>query len=205
MKSRKLVFAAVASFACCAALAPLVLPTPVAAQSAPTAGNVIPDGGRFAIKGKVQAIDPGAGTITIGTDSNGAVPLVVAPGVSLEDITVGDIVSGHYSRTVTFVIAGPNVSVAPVAPSTTVGHAVVPGAIGPAGGTIVGRVVKRDGPNSFDVVDATGGGVYTILVANHTRQAAVKLLNIGDSVTVVVSPLTLVSVAECSFFGLIGC
>ena len=205
MKYRNLVVSAIASLACSAALSPLVLPTTVAAQSAPTVSNVIPDGGRFAIKGKVQAIDAAAGTITIGTESNGALPLVVAPGVSLEDIAVGDIVSGHYSRTVTFVVAGPNVSVAPIAPSPTVGHAVVPGAIGPAGGTIVGRVVKRDSTNSFDVVDATGGGVYTILVANHTRQAAVKLLNIGDSITVVVSPLTLVSVAECTFFGLIGC
>lgn len=128
-------------------------------------------------------------------------PLVVAPGVSLEDISVGDTVSGHYSRTVTFVVAGPNVSVAPVAPSTTVGHAVVPGTIGPEGGTIVGRVVKLNGPASFDVVDASGGGIYTIQVANHTRQAIVKLLNVGDSVTVVVGPLTLISVAECGFFG----
>ena len=70
---------------------------------------------------------------------------------------------------------------------------------------IIGRVVKKDGATSFDVVDATGGGVYTIQVANPTRQAAIQLLNVGDSVTVVVSPPTLVSVAECSFFGLIGC
>lgn len=203
MQSRKFFVAAVATatLACAAAFAPIMLPTPVAAQSNPAFTNVVPDGGRFAIQGKVQAINPGANTITIVTQSNTALPLVVAPGISLQDVSVGDTVSGHYSRSVTFVVGGPNVAVAPAAPSTTVGVAVVPGSIGPAGGTIAGRVVKVDGANSFDVVDATGGGVYTIKVTNPARQPVVKLLNVGDLVSVVVGPLTLISIAECGLFG----
>jgi hypothetical protein len=72
---------------------------------------------------------------------------------------------------------------------------------------IVGRVVKLDGPSSFDVVNANGGGVYTIKVTNPTRQAAFKLLKVGDSVTVSVSPLIVTSIAKCGLFGkgLFGC
>lgn len=70
MTSRKMFVAALATtaLACAATVTPLVLPTPLAAQVNPTKSNVIPDGGRFAIKGKVQAIDPAANTINIATE-----------------------------------------------------------------------------------------------------------------------------------------
>jgi hypothetical protein len=72
---------------------------------------------------------------------------------------------------------------------------------------IVGRVVKLDGPSSFDVVNANGGGIYTIKTTDPTRQTAIGLLKVGDSVTVSVSPIIATSVAKCGLFGkgLFGC
>ena len=79
--------------------------------------------------------------------------------------------------------------------------------IGANAAVIVGRVVKLDGPSSFDVVNANGGGVYTIKITNPARQASFKILKVGDSVTVSVSPLIVTSIAKCGLFGkgLFGC
>jgi hypothetical protein len=100
------------------------------------------------------------------------------------------------------------VAVAQVAATSTVGQvAQTPGGIGPDATTIVGRVVKLGGPSSFDVVNPTGGGIYTIKTTNPTREAAIGLLKVGDSITVSVSPIIATSVAKCGLFGkgLFGC
>jgi hypothetical protein len=64
-----------------------------------------------------------------------------------------------------------------------------------------------NGPTGFDVVNANGGGIYTIKTTNPTREAAVAALKVGDSITVSVSPLIATSVAKCGLFGkgLLGC
>jgi hypothetical protein len=208
MKTRQHAFAvpATIALACAAALAPLILPASVAAQPNPTMTNVVPDGGNFATQGKIQALDPGASTLTIAPESSPPIPMTVAPGVNLTDISVGDVASVHYTRSVTFVVGGPSVAVSQA--TTTVGQvAQTPGGIGPGATTIVGRVVKLNGPTSFDVVNANGGGIYTIKTTNPAREAAIGMLKVGDSVTASISPITATSVAKCGLFGkgLFGC
>ena len=196
------------ALACAAVFTPLILSAPAAAQSNPTMTNVIPDGGHFATQGKIQAIDPGALTLTIVPESSAPIPMTVAPGVDLTDISVGDVASVHYRRSVTFVVGSPNVSVAQVPATSTVGQvAQTPGGIGPGPAVIVGRVVKLNGPNSFDVVNANGGGIYTIKTTDPTRQAAIALLKVGDSITVSISPIIATDVAKCGLLGLglFGC
>jgi hypothetical protein len=85
--------------------------------------------------------------------------------------------------------------------------AKTPGGIGYNAAVVVGRVVKLNGPNSFDVVNANGGGIYTIQTTNPSREAAINLLKPGDSITVSVSPLIATSVAKCGplGLGLFGC
>ena len=211
MNTHKLSFAATVTtaLAWATAFTPLVLSIPVAAQSNnPTMTNVVPDGGHFATQGKIQTLDPGALTLTIVPENSAPVPMTVAPGVDLTDVSVGDVASVHYTRSVTFVVGGPNVAVDSVPATSTVGQvAQTPGGIGYNAAVIVGRVVKLDGPNSFDVVNANGGGIYTIKVTNPMRQAAFKMLKVGDSVTVSVSPLIVTSIAKCGLFGmgLFGC
>ncbi|MFL5283063.1 MAG: hypothetical protein ACJ8AW_19245, partial [Rhodopila sp.] len=68
--------------------------------------------------------------------------------------------------------------------------AQTPGGIGADATRIAGRVVKLNGPTSFDVVNANGGGIYTIKTTNPAREAAIGMLKVGDSVTASISPIT---------------
>src|SRR5271163_20163 len=97
----------VTALAFAAAFTPLMLPTPVAAQTDPTMTNVVPDGGEFAAQGKIQALDPGASTLTLVPESSPPIPMTVAPGVNLTHVSVGDVASVHYTRSVTFVVGTP--------------------------------------------------------------------------------------------------
>jgi hypothetical protein len=185
-----------------------MLSTPVGAQTNPTMTNVVPDGGEFAAQGKIQALDPGALTLTLVPESSPPIPMTVAPGVDLTSVSVGDVASVHYKRSVTFVVGTPQVPVGQVPVTSTVEQvAQTPGGIGYDAAVVVGRVVKLNGPSSFDVVNANGGGIYTIKTIDPARQAAVGLLKVGDSITVSVSPLIVTSVAKCGLFGkgLFGC
>jgi hypothetical protein len=210
MKTSKFAFAGyvTTALACAAAFAPVMLPTRVAAQTNPTMTNVVPDGGNYSIQGKIQALDPGASTLTLVSESSSPMPMTVAPGVDLSSVSVGDVASVHYKRSVTFVVGSPRVPVGQVPVTSTVGQiAQTPGGIGYDAAVIVGRVVKLDGPSSFDVVNANGGGIYTIKTSDPTRQTAIALLKAGDSITVSVSPLIATSVAKCGLFGkgVFGC
>ena len=196
------------ALACAAAFTPFMLSTPVAAQTNATMTNVVPDGGEYAAQGKIQALDPGASTLTLVPESSPPIPMTVAPGVNLTNVSVGDVASVHYTRSVTFVVGSPNVPVGQVPVTSTVGQiAQTPGGVGYNAAVVVGRVTKVNGPTSFDVVNANGGGIYTIKTTNPTREAAIALLKVGDSITVSVSPLIATSVAKCGLFGkgLFGC
>jgi hypothetical protein len=210
MSFRRLLLAVAtpAVLACISGVATMAIPTEVAAQSNPTMKNVVPDGGEFAIEGKLQAIDPGAGTLTIAPNEGSPMPMKVSPGVDLTNVSVGDVASVHFKRSVTFLVGSPQVPVGHVPVTSTVDQvAKTPGGIGYDEAIIVGRVLKVDGRNSFDVVNANGGGVYTIQTTDPTRQVAISVLKPGDSITVSVSPLIATSVAKCGLFGkgLFGC
>jgi hypothetical protein len=210
VKTSKLRLATVVTtaFACGAAFSSLTISTKVVAQTTPTMTNVVPDGGEFAAQGKIQALDPGALTLTLVPEGSPPIPMTVAPGVDLTSVSVGDVSSVHYTRSVTFVVGSPNVPVGQVPVTSTVGQiAQTPGGVGYNAAVVVGRVTKVNGPTSFDVVNANGGGIYTIKTTNPTREAAIALLKVGDSITVSVSPLIATSVAKCGLFGkgLFGC
>jgi hypothetical protein len=170
--------------------------------------NVVPDGGEFAAQGTLQALDPGALTLTLQPGSGSPIPMTVAPGVDLTNVSVGDVADVHYKRSVTFVVGTPRVPIGQVPVTSTVDQvAQTPGGIGYDPALVVGRVVKLDGSSSFDVVNANGGGIYTIKSTDPTRQIAIRMLKPGDSITVSVSSLTATSVAKCGLFGkgLFGC
>jgi hypothetical protein len=134
--------------------------------------------------------------------------MTIAPETDLSNVSAGDVADIHYTRSVTFVIGSPNMPVNNAPATASVGQvAQTPGGTGPDPATIAGRVVKANGSDTFDVIDADGGGVYTVKVANPTRQGSVKLLRVGDSVSVFVIPLIVTSIAKCGVFGmgLLGC
>ncbi|MFL5287964.1 MAG: hypothetical protein ACJ8AW_45120 [Rhodopila sp.] len=207
MTIRKLVL--IATTAVTVVLLPPILPH-ASAQNNPTVSNVIPEGGHYSIRGKLQGIDPAANTLTLAADKAGTIPIVIGPQAEgdIAHVSVGDVVDVTYTRTVTFILASSNVNVSNVPANTTVGQVAQAGGIGANPTTLVGRVTKVDSNNhSFDVVNANGGGVYTVLVTNPIRQQALTLLKAGDSVTVDVGPLVAQSVAKCGLFGmgLLGC
>ena len=212
MTSRKFFLTATTTlaFVCATAFLPLMSPREAAAQGNPTMTNVIPEGGHYSAQGKLQSLDPAAMTLTLVSDKGGTLPMIIGSEAEpdLSNVSVGDVADVHFTRSVTFVVGGPNVNVSNVPATATVGQvAQTPGGIGPDAATIVGRVVKVDGTNSFDIVNANGGGIYTIKVTNPMRQQALKMLKAGDSVTVSVSPLIATSIAKCGVFGmgLFGC
>jgi len=189
------------------AITAFMLTAPAVAQAPPTAQNILPDSISYATQGKVSDLDPGAETLVITPEHQSPIPMTVAPGVSLEDLENGDVVSVHYTRTVTF-----NVGNAPVTATgtTTVAQAAhnpanIATATTPT--EIIGRVVKVNGPSSIDVVNNDGGGIYTVKTTQPSRIAAIAKLKVGDSVTVHVSPIVATSLAKCGLFGkgLFGC
>jgi hypothetical protein len=194
-----------AAVICGLAAVPFIGGNPAFAQTAPanpTMTNVIPDGGSFAVHGRVAALNTAARTLTIRPSAGPALPMTVPASVSLADLSDGDHVSVHYTRTVAFVVGTPLAGTA--RPAETMAQvAQTPGGIGLGATVIVGRVVKVDGPGRFDVINVDGGGVYTIRVTDPARLAAVTALKVGDSLTVSVGALTLSSVASCDLFGLI--
>jgi hypothetical protein len=173
-----------------------------AAPANPTMTNVIPDGGNFAVAGKVHAINAAARTLTIAPSSGQPVQLSAPAGINLEGISSGDHVSAHYTRTVTFAVGTPDAGT-PRATETVGQVARTPGGIGPGATVVVGRVLKVDGPGAFDIVNVDGGGVYTVRATDQSRVAALGGVKGGDSVTASISPLTLTSLARCNLFGLI--
>lgn len=168
----------------------------------PEAVNVIPDGGHGGIEGKVHAVDPHSRTITIVAKNNYPVEFYVDPQIRMDNIKVGDEVDALFTRTVLWVVTPAGQASLP-GQTTNVAEAMhTPGGVGPSEHQINGRVVKIDSDNHrFDVVDATGGGVYTVVVTHPARYAMMDALKTGSGITVLLSPLTITSMEECGFFG----
>jgi len=191
-----------AGAAAIAAAVSTTLLMPALAQPAnPVMTNVIPEGGSFAVQGRVQSINPTSRAMTIVPASNTPLPMVVAPGVELSNVAAGDTVSAHYTRSVVFVLASPETRVAPMSTERLGQLARQPGGVGPNAMTLQGVVTKIDGPNSFDIVNANGGGVYTVHVTDPSRIAMVSMLKVGETATVNVGPLIATAVAKCGWFG----
>jgi hypothetical protein len=194
-------YAGVALLASTAFLVPLGAARDAAAQAHPVLANVIPDGGTGAIEGKIQSVDPQTRQVTIASHAGDGLILYAVPAVRLDNVEPGDNVVAEFSRTVLWVVAPATAPAAPGA-TTTVGQAAnTPGHVGSDATQISGRVLKVGTDNSFDLVDATGGGVYTIMVTDPNRARMLESLSVGSGITVSLSPLTMTSMTKCGWFG----
>jgi hypothetical protein len=152
-------------------LVPIVTLHVASAQQHPQMSNVIPDGGTGSIEGKVLALDQGTRAITIASRDGTPLDLYASQPVRLDNVEQGDEVEANYTRQV-FRVVTPTSAPAPAGATTTVGQvAHTPGGIGPEATQISARVTKIDPGRSFDIVDATGGGVYTIVVTDPSKAA----------------------------------
>ena len=178
-------------------LLPIGAPRDAIAQGHPTMSNVIPDGGAGAIEGKIESIDPISRQLTIVSASGSLLTWVAGSDVRLRNVEQGDAVDARYNRTVLWVVT-PTSAPVPSGATTTVGEvAHTPGGIGPGASQISGRVLKIDGnAHSFDFVDASGGGVYTIQVTDPSRIAMLPMLKVGSAVMVSITPLTITTMVR---------
>lgn len=192
---------AIAIVAAMAALAPIASLPMAHAQPAPQMSNVVPDGGTGSIEGKVLALDPNTRAITIASRNGTSLDLYAGPSIRLDNVSEGDEVEANYMRQVLWVVT-PASSPAPAGATATVGQmAHTPGGIGPEATQISARVTKVVPGRSFDIVDATGGGLYTIVVTDPVKASMMSNLRVGSAITVSLTPLTITSMEKCGWFG----
>jgi len=162
----------------------------------PTLSNVIPEAAAMTIHAKIKSLDPNTRMITLVSPTGQAVSVKAGEAVRLEMLKVGDTVNAKYYRSVAFLISQPGIA----APEDQMKLAVARPVQAPGGvairqtslsGTVVG--INLAG-NSVDVVDPSGGGVYTMHVTDPARAAALSSLKVGDTVTAVVSEALAVSI-----------
>ena len=126
--------------------------------------------------------------------------LIAGPAVRLDLLKTGQTVNADYYRSVGFVVKSPQGgNGAPVSndqvtamlarPLHSPGGAAI--RVTQVSGTVVG--IDR-AAHSVDVVNPSGGGVYTLDVTDPARIAALPQLKIGDTVTAVVSQAIAISI-----------
>jgi len=184
-----------------AGLVPAVMSTPAAAQNNPTYRNVVPQSEAATIHAKIIAINSDTRAVTLKGRSGNEVTLTAGPVVRLDMLKVGDTVNAQYYRSVAFVITPPQSGSGVPAPSQdeiaqiVAQPAEAPGGIGVRVTKISGTVVGIDmAAHSIDLVNPSGGGVYTIDVTDPKRIAMLSELKVGDTITAVVSQALAVSI-----------
>ena len=196
---------AIAAAACFLGLAPA---PPAAAQGNPTLTNVVPESEAITLQAKISAIDPKTRAVTLVGANGTAVTVTAGPAVRLELLKAGDSVDAKYYRSVGFVVspsqAGNNAPTSTARMTQVLARpAKTPGGdavrLTTVSATVVGLNVAA---RTVDVVNPSGGGVYTIHVTDRERAAKLGLLKVGDTVTAVISEALAVSItpAAKSFF-----
>jgi len=180
---------------------PLALPLPAAAQgNNPTLSNIVPQSAAVTLQARITAINPTKRWVTLAGASGHQVTVVAGPNVRLEMLKVGDTVNAMYYRSVGFLVTPPQGgSGVPVA-ETEIAQVIdqraqVPGGIGVELVKVQGTVVSLDlAAHSVDLVNPSGGGIYTIEVTDPARIAMLDTLKVGDTITAVISEAFAVSI-----------
>jgi hypothetical protein len=184
-----------AALAITAAALPAFRSAPAAAQPNPTLPN-IPQAMTQTIRAKITRIDTPARKITLEGADGRTVTVTAGPMVRLEMLKVGDTVTATYYRSVAFEFSKQTTNAPPNAAVVAVDQkAQAPGGVAVGLIRISGLVVGKDAAsNSLDVVNPTGGGVYTVHVTDPSRIAMLQEVKVGDVITAVVSDTLAISV-----------
>jgi hypothetical protein len=171
-----------------------------AAPPNPTLSNVIPGSTQVSLQAKITAINPETRAVTLASATGNQVSVTAGPNVRLEMLKVGDTVNAQYYRSVAFEVVPPTPgNQAPVSndwlQQIIAQGAQTPGGVGVRVTQIQATVVGIDlAANSIDVVNPSGGGVYTVRVTNPARIPMLSELKVGDTVSAVVSQAVAVSI-----------
>jgi hypothetical protein len=191
---------AVIALAAVAITLPLGLSRPAAAQVNPTTTNLVPESEAVTIQARITALDPRTRAVTLVGASGERVTVIAGPAVRLEMLKVGDRVNAKYYRSVAFVVNPPRGGNGVPTSDNAITQIIAQPAQAPGGvalrltrisGTIVGINMAA---HSVDLVNPSGGPVRTLDVTDPSRIALLGTLNVGDTVTAVVSETLAVSI-----------
>lgn len=196
--------AAAAAIVLAAAMVPGAVPVPAAAQPAaaqganPLVSDMMPEAAAEKIYVKIQAIDPQRREVALEAANGRTMTVIAAPQVPLDDLKVGDPANAHYYRSVAFLISKsmqvPTGQTAQLPPEQAQllqrqTQAKIQGGMGVRMIQVSGLIVGiHPSAHTLDVVNPTGGGVYTIHAGDPSRDALIPSLKVGDTVTAVISP-----------------
>lgn len=182
----------------------MTLSTPAVAQGNPVLTNVVPESAAATIQAKITAIDPSTREVTLTGTSGKAVTVKAGPAVRLEMLKVGDTVNAKYYRSVGFAVSPPKGGTGVPVSEDQMSQMIAQPAQAPGGvalrltkvsGTVVALNVAE---HSLDVVNPSGGGIYTINVTDPERIAMLSSLKVGDTITAVISEALAVSIEKAS-------
>jgi hypothetical protein len=169
-------------------VAGLTAPVPAWGQAAGMGG--IGSSQTITARAKVQAIDLATREVTLVGPQGNAFAVHASDAVhNLDKVKVGDTVVATYYASIVLVLSSPGTKV----PDSQVNAAAARAAKGqlPAGAVstkliVTGTVVGVDlADHTISLVDPSGGMVHTFNVTDPRRQAALKRVKIGDSLTAI--------------------
>ena len=189
-----------------AVIAGMAAPHPARAQSTmsmspsamrPAASTVvIPSAAEVTLVAKIKSIDTATRQLVVVGKDGDAVTLQAGPAVRLQLLKKGDTITAKYYRSVAFAFSAPGAVVPPDQMAAVVARPVsAPGGVAMRLTRISGLVVGVDlSSNSVEVVGPSGGAVHTVVVTDPARIALLPQLQVGSTVTAVISETLAVSV-----------
>jgi hypothetical protein len=179
---------------------PLSIPHRAAAEDNPTMANIVPESEAVTMQAKITAIDTSNRWVTLAAATGHQTTVVAGPNVRLEMLKVGDKVNARYYHSVAFMVKPPaGGSGVPVSDDQMTQilaqPAQAPGGVGVRLTKVSGTVVGIDmASHSIEVINPSGGGVYTVSVTDPSRIPMLGSLKIGDTITAVISQALAVSI-----------
>lgn len=189
-----------------ALLSAVLAPLPARAQStmamspspmSPAASSgVIPASAEITLVAKIKSIDTATRQLVVAGRDGDAVTLEAGPAVRLQLLKKGDTITVKYYRSVAFAFSAPGAVVPPNAMAAVVARPVsAPGGVALRLTRISGLVVGVDlSSDSVELVSPSGGAVHTVVVTDPARIALLPQLQVGTTVTAVVSETLAISV-----------
>lgn len=174
------------------------------APQAATATNVIPQSEQVVLQAKIKKIDTETRAVTLENARGEKVIVTAGPHVRLNLLKAGDTVNVKYYRSVAFLVNGPTGGNGTPVSNSQMTAAVAQSAQAP-GGVVVG-VMKIQGTvvgvdlasNTINIINPSGGRIYTLDVTDPSRQAMLSSLNVGDTITAVISKTLAVTITPAT-------
>jgi hypothetical protein len=174
------------------------VPHPAVAQTHPTLS--VPESEAVTAQARIAAIDAKNRSVRLVGASGHTFTVTAGPAVRLNLLKVGDRVDVKFYRAVAFAVAPPRVENGVPVNDDALKQVLLQPAEAPGGvalrvvrvsGTIVGIDMAS---HSLDLVNPSGGGVFTVDVTDPERIKAMGSLKVGDTVTAVISEALAVSI-----------